>query len=430
MIRRSRATIRRAGAVVFAACLTAGVPPAGAQDQEPGCAPFVLNGTVLECTAAGSMREQLTAGTFIAGSAAVGETLAQALGIEIATAPLGSSSGGFSFVFDRQTRLDLRTSPTYGPAFSERALTLGMGNVGGGVNYIQRRYDTLEGQDLDAVGVFQFDGGSLAVSQSVLALRVRTDTVTAFVQYGVLNNLDVGVVVPYVRVSVEGDSIILGQANETLQRVRLGSSHWGVGDVAIVGKYRFWQSGEAAVVPDERHAALALGATVRLPSGDSDELLGLGSGRVLVSVIGSGAIGRLSPHLNVGYEIWTDALRTPRDFQGAGTLSIKDQVQYSAGLEYQQADQLTLLFDVVGRYQRGGGRVGSQPYAFPPNRLDVRGADALVAVPGGYHSIVLAPGAKWNVYHRALLTATVLVAATESGLVDRATPVVGLDWTF
>jgi hypothetical protein len=229
---------------------------------------------------------------------------------------------------------------------------------------------------------------------------------------------------------VRGESIILGQVDETLQRVRLDATKSGIGDVAILGKYRFWQSGDDAPAASGRDAALALGVNLRVPSGDRDDLLGLGVGRTLVSLIGSAVLGRFSPHVNIGYEFWTDEIRTPKDFQADATLSIKDQLQYSGGFEFEQHARLSLLVDVIGRYQRGGGRVGYQPFAFPPNRSNVLGAEALVAIPGGYPTVVIAPGVKWNFYRAALLTGSVLVTTTDRGLVDRVTPVLGIDWGF
>lgn len=407
-----------------------GVGPAGAQTDPDECGPYVLNGTVLECVATGPLREQLRSGTFIAGSAATGETLAQALGLEVATAPLGSSSGGFTFTFDPDRRGWTRTSATFGPSFSERALTIGKNKLSAGFNVLTRRYDTVDRLDLDDFSVFRFEGGSLAVSESRVQLNVQTDTLAAFAQYGLLDNFDVGVLVPYVRVSIDGSSRIFGQADEELQSVRLDTSANGIGDIAISGKYRFWQSARSDAASLRRNAGMAVAVTVRVPSGDSDDLLGLGLSRTLVSFIGSATMGRFSPHVNIGYEFWSDALTTARDFQGLSTLSIQDQVQYSAGAEFELHSRLTFVADVLGRYLRGGGQLGYQPFAFPPNRTNVAGAQALVAVPGGFHTVIVVPGVKWNVYRSALLTGNVLITATDGGLRDRVTPVVGIDWGF
>jgi Putative MetA-pathway of phenol degradation len=251
------------------------------------------------------------------------------------------------------------------------------------------------------------------------------------VHYGVLDNLDVGVIVPYVRVDATGTSRLFAENGQELQRVGLRAANSGVGDVAFSGKYRFADFGPPPAAGDTWNASLAAALVVRFPTGDPDDLLGLGVARVLPTFIASGTIGRVSPHLNLGYEFWSDAIETPHDFQErTATVSIKDQVYYNAGFEYELHPRLTVLVDVLGRYLRGGGRVGYQPYFFPSNRLDVTGADALVSIPSGFHTVTLAPGVKWNVYGAALLAAHVLIAATDGGLRDRVTPVIGIDWGF
>jgi hypothetical protein len=415
---------------LLAASLWLHAGSAAAQTSPDECRSFALDGTVLDCTAAGSARAQLRTATFVAGSAAAGEMIAQAIALEVATAPLGSSSGGFTFTFDPTKRAWNRTSSTFGPLFSERALTLGRRKLSTGFNFISRTYDELDGLDLKGFSAFQFQGGSLPVSVSNLELDADADTLAVFAHYGLFDAVDIGVSVPYVWTSVAGTSRILASGGEELLRVRIDSSQSGLGDIAIFGKYRFWQSGSGPALGDERGGALAVAVTTRLPTGDSDELLGLDLSRTLLSFIGSAVIGRFSPHFDVGYEFWSSAVSTPRDFRESGTLSIRDQVSYNGGLEFELSPRLTVVGDLLGRYLRGGGRVGYQTFFFGSNRANVAGAEALVSVPGGYHTVVVAPGAKWNFYRTALLTGSVLISATDGGLRDRFTPVVGIDWGF
>ena len=66
----------------------------------------------------------------------------------------------------------------------------------------------------------------------------------------------------------------------------------------------------------------------------------------------------------------------------------------------------------------------------PQNFANVSGAEALVAIPSGMHTVLVAPGAKWNLFRSALLTVNVLVSLNDNGLRTRLTPVVGIDWGF
>src|SRR3954464_14652478 len=64
-----------------------------------------------------------------------GDAIAVATAAEIATAPFGTSSGGFVFKLDPATGLLARTTTSFGPAFVERALTAGEGKVSGGATF-------------------------------------------------------------------------------------------------------------------------------------------------------------------------------------------------------------------------------------------------------------------------------------------------------
>ncbi|MEO7134641.1 MAG: transporter [Vicinamibacterales bacterium] len=390
-----------------------------------------LAASVLVCPAAGSPRSQLETATLIAGSEATGATFAQAVSLEVATAPLGSSSGGFVYTFDRATRGQRRTSASFGPAFAERALTIGQGNFSGGFNVLKRSYDTFGDVDLDKFEVFRFiGGGELAARSSQIQLRTDTETTAIFGHVGVLNNLDVGVMVPYIHLTLDGVSQLFTDSGGEVQRVLLRSSTQGFGDLGIFTKFKFAQFGAPPGADAGPNAALALAATFRLPTGSKEELRGLGVGRALLSLVASGAAGRFSPHVNVGYEFWTDSVVVPQDFQGLTTLASKDQVQYAGGVEVEVTRRLTLVGDVLGRFLRGTGQVGYQPFEYRQNPLNIQGANALVAAPNGVHSIYAVPGVKWNFYADALLNFHALVSLTREGLRDRITPVIGIDWGF
>ena len=67
---------------------------------------------------------------------------------QLATVPLGSSSGGFAYTFDPALGTFSRQSSTFGSAFVERALTAGRGRWNAGFNFQRAVYDSLEGKNL------------------------------------------------------------------------------------------------------------------------------------------------------------------------------------------------------------------------------------------------------------------------------------------
>ncbi len=61
--------------------------------------------------------------------------LNKALVSQLATFPIGSSSGGFTYSFDSKSRSFSRSSESFGPSFAERALTNGKGRFSAGFNF-------------------------------------------------------------------------------------------------------------------------------------------------------------------------------------------------------------------------------------------------------------------------------------------------------
>ena len=140
---------------------------------------------------------------------------------QLATIPLGSSSGGFSYTYDPALGTFSRESSTFGSAFVERALTAGRGRWNLGFTFQRATYDTIEGRDLDngdvrvylvhqdccgtrnAPGVPPnpfFEGD---VIENRLSLDLTSSVFSAYVNYGVTDRLDAGVVVPFVTIDME-----------------------------------------------------------------------------------------------------------------------------------------------------------------------------------------------------------------------------------
>src|SRR6266850_788251 len=67
------------------------------------------------------------------------------VGIQLSTVPLGSSGAGFSWQFNAETGTFDRTTNSFGPSFTERALTIGRRRLGLGFNYQHSSFDKLQG---------------------------------------------------------------------------------------------------------------------------------------------------------------------------------------------------------------------------------------------------------------------------------------------
>jgi hypothetical protein len=108
-------------------------------------------------------------------------------------------------------------------------------------------------------------------------------------------------------------------------------------------------------------------------------------------------------------------------------VTVRNQIQYAAGVEYEAAPKLTLILDVLGRHMLGGGHVGIQTFE---SEFADASVQAAVALPEGIRKITAAPGLKWNLKGNVLLSLNALVPLFDNGLHDYFTPVVGLDVTF
>jgi hypothetical protein len=246
-----------------------------------------------------------------------------------------------------------------------------------------------------------------------VALNLSSQTLVMYGHAGVTNDLDVGIAVPWIRVKLDAQGGIFNANGANLAGSSIQeTSSSGVGDIAIFGKYRFWRQPEGGA---------AVAVEFRLPTGDKFEMRGLDVGRTLIAGIWSQP-GRISPHVNIGYEFWSDSVPISAD----GTVSAKDQFKFAFGAEFKAHPLATVVIDVVGRSLRHAGSVGYQSFSGPGGSS----IDALVALPEGVTQTALVPGIKVNVWKNTLLTGNLLTSLSNKGLRANIIPVVGLDWTF
>jgi len=332
------------------------------------------------------------------------------IALEQSTAPLGTSTGAFNFVFDPQLGTYRQSTTSFGPAFSSRSLTTGRNHFSAGFNYLHAGYDSFAGMNLkngELRPVRNVQGAVQLPRYSELTLDLSSDTVVAFGNFGATDNLDVGIVVPWIRTTISGQVGLFDAAGIDLTSgsLRLArASAVGIGDVAIVGKYRVLrQAGGGVAAVFQLH----------LPTGDEDNFRGLGFTRTMIGGVWSMG-GRVSPHINLGYEFWSEDVE-----------QIKNQVTYALGAEVQVTPKVTAVLDLVGRRLLGAGGYEYTNQSFGPVTFEL-----LKVTHGGLSVVSLAPGIKWNPTGNGLLVANVLVSLANGGLRANVIPVIGIDWTF
>ncbi len=415
-------------------------PPTGPfQSHEAHFRPILSTGEVASGFQVNQLEVPLTINSIIAA--------------QLATIPLGSSSGGFAYTFNPSLGTFSRESSTFGSAFAERALTAGRGRFNLGFNFQRATYDTLEGANLrngdirvylvhqDCCSPTNTPGTPPApffegdIIENRLLLNLTSSIFSAFVNYGVTDRVDVGVVVPVltVRMRAAAHATVLrlataetpgihsfpgGLSDET---VNSSQTAQGLGDILLRTKYRFF---------DAAGGGLAAGIDLRLPTGNSDQLLGTGGTQLKLSLIGSMASGPFSPHVNAGYTF----SRGHEPTLLTVTPNIPDEMSYAVGFDTAVTSRTTISLDVTGRTLRGLGRLVPVARQFPFTTQEGVFGTAVFSEfarrPGDLNLAVGAAGVRFNPRGSFLISAELLIPVTESGLRDKVTPVIGVDYSF
>lgn len=373
-----------------------------------------------------NLRATLRAFGDAAGSVALGDALAFGPALELATAPLGSVTGGFSVSFDPSTGGFTRTAETFGPAFPQRALTTGRHKASFGLTWQRYTFDEIGGAKLDDFAAFTSSGFlNLVPVESRLGFDLKSSTVSLFATVGVTDRIDIGVVVPVVSTRLEGrvtQKFLFGpDARDSAEQ-----SATGIADIALQGKVQLWRSRATAGGTGAPRTALAAVVGVRLPTGDEENLHGLGFARTKVSAVFSQFAPRFAVHANVGYEFWSDQLRFAQDILESKFATTNGAFEFALGTEFAAHSRLTLNLDLLMQQVRGAGALGVAPFEIP----NLLVANTIVGLDEGLRKVTLVPGFRWNIFGRTLLNTHVLVSLKNDGLRAKITPSVGLDFTF
>jgi hypothetical protein len=445
---------------------------------------------------AGMVKHLFDVGSFNAQSGAVnhashfflgGEALTKAtrqlnvsLAAQLASFPLASSSGGFTFGVNERGEV-VPTTSTFGPSFAERGVTIGRNKFNFGFTYQTTSYDAFEGLELDS-GDLRFvsqhnnccPAGAGSPSQTtdfnpeferdLLSSRLRaaidTRTTAFFANYGVTDRFDVGLAVPIVNVEIDAtvDGEILRTATGAASTIHSfdtsgartasfadSGSASGLGDVLVRAKYNLFRTDIAAFA-----AALDL----RLPTGDKDNLLGTGALQTQLFFVGSAEYGTFSPHVNFGYTFSngeTSALAgsaTAADVAQLALpvavdpdpvdLSVPDEINYTVGFNVAAGPRVTIGFDMRGRTIRDVPRFQLQstaydnrgPGSLPSATVTVDNEVGLETTSGNLNLLLGVVGGKINIAGTFILNLTVLFPMNDDGLKPRPTPVIGFDYVF
>ena len=357
----------------------------------------------------------------------VTEAIAQAT----SNLPISATSSGATYSI--VNGLPVRTSISAGPIFTERSQTLGRGRVFMGTNVSGIHFSSLNGVPADNLS-FNFQHEDVPptglgdpsfendVIQMGLGLDVRLLVASLFATWGVTDFLDIGVAVPFERVSITGSSVaqiqpfgpntphyFAGTAANPVLRATSGmdGSAAGIGDVVGRLKVNLGQSSRAGG---------ALLVEVRFPTGDEQNLLGSGATSARGMGVFSAQFGSLAVHANAGYAVRTGELQN-------------DGIQAALSFDNLVAPWATVAFSLLSEWQVGTSKLvlpgpihWTMPYdrTMPSTSIPERNGDRLDA----------SVGAKFNVRQGTVLVLNGIVPMRDSGMQPNAAWTVGLEFNF
>jgi hypothetical protein len=363
---------------------------------------------------------------------------------QLVALPVPSPASGFTYSFDSSTGTFARSTQSFGPILADRAETIGRGKFAFGYSLQQFTFKTFDGLPLSHIpAVFTHDdaqlgGGRADVITTQNAIAASVTQWTAFLTYGVRERLDLSLAVPIVHTSL---SVV---SDATIRRIGTSGSpsvHF-FRDADAPGTFgnarRFSAEGSASGVGDivlrakvpalkTPRAGVALGLEARLPAGAEEDLIGSGSFGLRAGGVVSSSYGRISPHVNIGYQ-WNGPTVLAGDIATRQKGDLPNEIWYVAGADVGVERRLSLAFDVIGRRVGDSPRLTRRDFVAQgpaaPTYADIAFSQGTLNLVSG------AFGVKFNVAGTLLGTFNLLVNYNDAGLRTKVTPLIGVEYGF
>jgi hypothetical protein len=383
-------------AIVAACYLLSSATPASAQSVSDVLTFLLTNQSVQTGSAA---RDRSAA-------QATSDTISRALLANLATLPVPTSSGAFTYRLNPELGTMERTSESFGPFFVQRAQSAGGGQASFGLTFQHLRFGSLDGRTLRDGSLVttanQFTDEQAPFDVDQLRLDIDASIATLSGTVGVTDRVEVGFAAPMVSLRVDGSRINTYRGNAFTQAT--ASAHAvGLADLVLRTKYTLYE---------ETGSGVAAAVDVRLPTGRERDLLGAGSTSLKLSGIGSIESGRFSTHANAGISVG----------------GLARELSYDGAVAMAATSRVTVIGELLGRWIDSPGHI--VPVSAPDPSL--AGVETTRLLPGAsnLNMVTLVPGFKWNLSDTWVLAGNVSIPLTTAGLTAPLTPFVGLDYVL
>jgi hypothetical protein len=349
-----------------------------------------------------------------------------AVGIQLSEVPTPSPASGITFAFGPN---GLTRQQELGPIFSEAPPTVGTHKL-----YLAFTYQHLQFDQIDLVPLnnipLQISGcdttvagcGGFITTSSRLDLKVNQ--FTAYATFGLFNRVDLSVAIPLleVRMGMLTTCSVCGQQQPggvslVLTPTATSADSTGLGDVTFRVKGTVFKGARAG---------LAVGVDVRTPTGNDLNFLGLGTVGVR-PFAAFGYRGRLSPHVDIGYQENGSSILASSGQSGSAHLP--NLLNYSAGLDFGFRNTMSLTGDFLAQTFFSANRVFSGSRAGAPD-ISCSPSGALACQAQTFTTKLFALGAKEIAIGNFLVTENVLFKLDHNGLHFKPAPMVGISYTF
>lgn len=283
--------------------------------------------------------------------------LANVIASNIGTFTFNSTVSGVSF--DLEDGVPVRTQQSLGPLLAERATTIGAGRINIGLSYTNIVFKQLDGRSLKDLSItlqHERDFGVPYENDVIvldLDLHIQQQVAAFIMTYGLTDSIDIGFVAPLVSIKGRVRSVAriidnggggIHQFGGTVSPVSSNrASATGIGDMIVRAKWEITQGSDSWF-----DAGLLLQGT--LATGDEDDLLGTGSNAAYIGGILSADLGKINPHLNVGYEKYF------KDHNDRGFHVERSNARAVAGFDIKARDNFAVSTDVLGRWESDGDK--------------------------------------------------------------------------
>jgi hypothetical protein len=340
-----------------------------------------------------------------------------------------------AYSFDPATGNFRRDPTTFGQVYLERAAPLGAGRFNVSFAYSYVELDEIEGHDASDLRdpyPIPLEGVLAAVQIPRLGVEAAVHQFLLAATYGVTDDLEASVAVSLAHsdlelhtavaaaaITEEGELLLFEEALDDENQVT------GIGDILLRAKYRF-------LTGQDLH--IAGGLLLRFPSGNKDDLQGIGFFEVAPSLLASTRVfepatwARLQGHFNAAVGFNTEDVD-------------ESDARWGVGLDWGAIEEVTVSLAVLGRHQFARiAPVGAFPFprcntdlitcaADPSERDDVAQLFGIEGDRPDYFT--LSVGGRGALWRNTLFAFANVAIALNDGFVRTAPiPLVGFEGTF